>query len=192
MWKYNKLLILTPPCKIQGGVFSLWGRFQEVSLSLFNRLKSSTGFSLMELVLVVSLVAIMSFFAVPALMDTSTVNLEGVARKVEGDMRYAQTLATTTGQSHGFRTVAGEEGISGYEVYNSQTGQVVSSPYDHMPMTEDLEESYSNIAFGEVNDIRFDSTGSPTFVSGNGTVSLNSPEDSKNIEVNSTGLIRID
>lgn len=157
------------------------------------KLKCSRAFSLMELVMVLGLLAVLSISAIPAITNTQSVNLDGAARKLEGDLRYAQNLATTTGNDYGLRTTAPNAGvISGYEVYDVVSGQPVSSPYDHLPMTENLSDDFDGITLNDSLDIQFDDQGNPTYVDGDGTVTVaNESGETKDIVVSSTGLINI-
>lgn len=163
--------------------------------TMMKRTKSQSGFSLWELVLVISLLGIMSFTAIPAIINTQAVNIEGASRKLESDMRYAQNLAMKTGDQYGFRTTgAGASGDNtAYEIYEVTTGLAVESPVTHTDMQEDFDPTFSGITFPSQHDIRFDSTGAPTFVQGNGSVSLESDAgDARNIVVNNAGYISIE
>ncbi|MBF0104165.1 MAG: prepilin-type N-terminal cleavage/methylation domain-containing protein [Deltaproteobacteria bacterium] len=155
---------------------------------LFNNL----GFSLMELVLVLALVSIVAISSFPMLADTQAITLDGAARKLEGDMRYAQNLSMTTGNDHGVRTTGGAGGTT-YEVYEVATDTVVTSPYDHLPMSEDLSntgEEYHGITFPASDTVTFDDVGTPTAINGDGSFVLrNENGDTKTITINNSGLI---
>lgn len=155
--------------------------------------ESPKGFSLLETMAVMSLIAVLAVSAIPALTDSQSVSLDGAAHKVEGDLRYAQSLAMTTGDGYGFRTL--DDGTATtYEVYDVVSGDVVSSPYDHQPMQEDLKESFEGVEFqnNEAYDIRFDEQGTPTIVAGDSNIELtNTSDETSVIAVNDGGLISI-
>lgn len=125
-----------------------------------NKLKSHNGFTLIELILTMTIAAILSAVAIPAignLMQTSA--LDSVSRVVQNDLRYAQMLAQTTGDSYGFRTVSNTT----YEVYNVATGVLVTSPADQMPLRFNVANVYDGLHFGASNyAVVFDGVGRPT------------------------------
>lgn len=58
------------------------------------------GFSLLELVLVLSVVGLLAVFALPRLTSAPGVTLSAVAAQVAGSIRYAQSLAMSRGQRY--------------------------------------------------------------------------------------------
>ena len=152
--------------------------------------KNQKGFSLIELILVMALIGIMSFVAIPAVNNTQAITMEGAARKLEGDIRYAQNLATTTGDSYGFRTTGSDN--TGYEIYKVSNNTAVTSPYSHTPMQEDFAEGYSGITFDATHSMTFDESGLPNISSGGNTINLvNTSDETKSILINNSGLISI-
>lgn len=145
----------------------------------------------MELVMVIGLLGIMTVAAIPAIVNTQSVYLDGATRQVEADLRYAQNLATTTGDAHGFRTTAAVDGsITGYEVYNDVTDEVVESPYDHMPMIQNLSDDFSGVSFNGATNVIFNDVGTPSFSSGDGQLTMTNDEgETRDVIVTSTGLI---
>jgi prepilin-type N-terminal cleavage/methylation domain-containing protein len=159
-------------------------------------IKRNHGFTLIELVLVISILGIVAASAIPAILDTQTVNLSTATQKLEQDLRYAQMLSTTTGDLHGFRTIApavqGDSSTT-YEVYNVSSGDVIESPYHHLDMTENLDDEFPGVVFDTGYDIEFDSLGRPTTNTGTNTITLsNDSEESREMTINSnTGLITV-
>lgn len=144
----------------------------------------------MELILVMSLVGIMSFVAIPFISNTQSITMDGAAKKLEGDLRYAQNLATTTGDSYGFRTTGADN--TGYEIYKVSDNTAVTSPYTHTPMQEDFSSEYSGITFDASHDMTFDENGIPTVLSGGDTVTLvNTSGETEDVVVSSVGLISV-
>ncbi|MCP5464158.1 MAG: prepilin-type N-terminal cleavage/methylation domain-containing protein [Deltaproteobacteria bacterium] len=109
---------------------------------LKHNLESQQGFSLMELILVMSLIGIMAFTAIPAITNTQSVSLDAASRKLESDIRYAQNLAMTTGDAYGFRTIT-DASDTNYEIYEVTSNTAVEDPYDHLDMQEDFTESFN-------------------------------------------------
>jgi MSHA pilin protein MshC len=58
------------------------------------------GFSLLELVAVLSIVGLLAVFALPRLTSAPGVTLSAVAEQVAGSVRYAQSLAMSRGQRY--------------------------------------------------------------------------------------------
>jgi prepilin-type N-terminal cleavage/methylation domain-containing protein len=148
---------------------------------------SQSGFTLIELAMVIALLGILALHSFPSLRSIEKISVRGAMQKVEGDLQYAQSMATTTGQAHGFRTISPTE----YEIYNAQTGGLVESPYHHSEMSENLAESFPGVEFqAESYEVEFDQTGAVS--TGNQTVVLTNPQtgDLREIEITaSTGKI---
>jgi prepilin-type N-terminal cleavage/methylation domain-containing protein len=153
------------------------------------------GFTLLELILTVAVLGVLTATAMPLFTNSDSFALVNAAKKLENDLQYAQNLATTTSEAHGFRNIADDDIISNYEIYNVDDDEAVTSPYDHEPMQEDFAEDFTGTVFVTNNhEVEFDETGMPTFVSGDNTITISNEDGSETttIEiVESTGMIRI-
>lgn len=128
-------------------------------------INDKSGFTFVELVLVVALLAVMAVSAIPMLFDSSPMNLDAAIRKVKADIKYAQTMAQTTSAPHGFRVT----GNSLYEIYNVTTGTIIDSPHTNAPMQENLASQFGATTFNATTyQVEFDARGEPTL--GGGTV----------------------
>lgn len=148
--------------------------------------KNQKGYSLIELVLVLSLVGILSVYAMPDDPGQGSIIVDGAARKVMADMRYAQSLAMTTSTPHGVRGT----GANTYQVYNVTTNTPVNSPFHQTPMNEDLSADFSSTTFqNPAFQVIFDASGRPT--TGGGTnVRLDNTNAARMIQIaNSSGFI---
>lgn len=153
-----------------------------------NQLMNEKGFGLVESVLTISLAGLLVILAIPKDDALVPLNLDAASRKVVTDIRYAQDLATTTSEAHGFRVT----GNSTYEIYNVVTGAIVDSPYTHELMQEDLGESYGNMVFANLAyQIEFDDEGKPSL--GGGTIiQITNGTAAKQIEITTTsGYVRL-
>jgi prepilin-type N-terminal cleavage/methylation domain-containing protein len=59
---------------------------------------SSRGYTLVELILVMVLIAVVSVVAIPKFFDTTAISIEGAAGMIAADIRYTQELAMGTHQ----------------------------------------------------------------------------------------------
>lgn len=152
------------------------------------------GFTLLELVLTVAVLGVLTATSMPLFTDADSFALTDAAKKLESDLQYAQNLATSTGESHGFRNIE-DDSASNYEIYNVDDDEAVTSPYDHEPMEEDFAESFAGTVFvTDDHEIEFDETGMPTFVSGDNTITISNDDGTETVTlevIESTGMIRI-
>lgn len=128
---------------------------------MFVRLKNNLGFSLLELVLCLAMLGILGYIASPIIGNSNTaMSLDAAARQIEGDLRYAQNMATTTGTRYGLKA----DSTTQYTVY-SETGGVEStttSPYNHQAMIINMTTGFPNTTMGSATyKVEFDSTGQP-------------------------------
>lgn len=126
---------------------------------LFNH----SGFTLIELVMVITILGIIAYVGIEGTFDMSSYSLDGATQKVLQDIRYAQNLAMTTGEQYGFQ-VTGE---TTYEVYKVEDHSIPTSPYTQAPMQEDLSQSFTGTTFGAAAEypafqVEFDAQGTPT------------------------------
>ena len=154
----------------------------------FRFAQGEKGFSLVESILVLSIAGLLALAAMPKDDPLVPLNLDAAARRVTADLRYAQDMATTSSEAHGFRVT----GNSTYEVYNVVTGAIVDSPYTHELMQEDLGESYGNMVFASLAyQIEFDDEGKPSL--GGGTIiQVTNGSSMRQIEITTqSGYVRL-
>lgn len=154
---------------------------------------SKNGFSLMELVMTIMLLSILSVVAIPAIFDSQTVDTKMAAIKVSTDLRYAQSLAMTTGEAYGMRTQMPPSGqpILRHEVYRVSDNQFATNPHRNVPMTEDLSKEFPGTKFTGHFNVQFDDNGDPTFITGGNpiTIGCGDPAISTDVEITPTGMI---
>ncbi len=140
-------------------------RGYEIMKLICQNLKSEKGYTLVELVLCMLLLGIMGTAAIPKDPGLGPISLDAAAQKIKTDIRYAQNMATTTGDSYGFRVT----GNTTYQIYNATTGGVAKSPTTNQNMNEDLSDNFRAVRFNQANyQITFDSAGKPS--SGGGSL----------------------
>ncbi len=126
--------------------------------------KSQRGFTLIEVVLLMTLLGILGYAAVPQATNLAPLSLDSASRKLKTDIRYAQNMATTTGQAHGFLVT----GTSTYKIYlvgdpaTVLDDVTVTSPFTRAPMDEDLDIDFTGAQFSANYDVKFDANGRPT------------------------------
>ena len=146
------------------------------------------GFTLLELLLVVTMLSVVALLFVSYTGDIGNVSVDAASWRVQSDMRYAQQLATKTGLNHGVLFVNGGD----YKVYSVNDTNIVSDPVEHTPMIENVSQ-FGDLAIGNNYRVEFDKVGTPV-VGGGGNVTIVSASGaSRSIYVvENTGAIIID
>ncbi len=148
------------------------------------------GFTLIEMVMIIVVMGIMAVLAVPLISSFSTLAVSEAARKIQGDLRYAQELAVTsnlhtrvafsTGSNN--YTVTQDNGSGTYVAIVDPLTKASSFVVSFSTITEYKNLSITAVSFGGQTTLEFDALGRPYSVSGgtatifaaDGTVTLNS------------------
>lgn len=121
---------------------------------------SNRGMTLVELVLVMSLVGILAFVAAPRFNAYQEIELRAATHQLAADIRYAQSRAIATRVRHG---VTFDTANARYSVYRENPSTPVTDFLDPgRAMTRSLEGvTLSSASFDGSSDIEFDSMGTP-------------------------------
>jgi len=145
--------------------------------------KQADGFTLVEVMVVLALIAVMGAIAVPRLAGRMSQNrLNGATRQVVNDMMWARMQAVT--QRNEFRIFFIDEHV--YKILDDDDNDGKEDDKE-WTRTKDIRDPYY--------DIRIDSNINPIFFprgsASMGTVTLTNPGGTKRIRVHITGRVKI-
>ena len=163
---------------------------------------SPRGFTLVELVLMISIIGILAYLAVPRVAGISDARLDAASVRIATDLRYARGRAASDRERFG---VAFDPARDRYAVYASRPGTPVTDPADRSrPLGVDFRApselhgvEIESAAFGRGSTVAFDSWGVPRDAQGRelsapGLVVLSLGGRSDTVEVApSTGAVRV-
>lgn len=145
-----------------------------------NKERSGTGgFTLIEVMIVLALMAIMAAFAAPSLQGYMTKNrLSGAARVVMTDLMQARSLAAT--ENTRFKvTFSGNS----YTIY-----RIESDASETERLSRNIEAEYSDVTMTSNQNFVFQATRT---VAAGGTVTLTNPGGTRSVVVSNAGRVRI-
>jgi prepilin-type N-terminal cleavage/methylation domain-containing protein len=156
---------------------------------------ASRGFTVIELVIVVVILAIAALTAVPMMSSAASMQIRSAANMISADLEYAKSMAISRGQDF---SVVFDESTDSYRI-EDQVGTVIQHPVkkgftyvvDFRNDSRLSKVDISNVGFGAASEsrIKFDCLGSPD---NGGTVSLQAGTTTTTITVEPvTGYISI-
>jgi prepilin-type N-terminal cleavage/methylation domain-containing protein len=129
------------------------------------------GFTLTELVVIVTILGILSWLAYPKMAAMDEIKLDAAARRVAADLRYAQTLAMSRRVIHG---ILFSTALEKYTVFAPNAATPITDPadrarsliVDYTTRTEFKGVLVQSAAFGTTPGVTFDYFGVPRDTSG--------------------------
>ena len=149
----------------------------------------SGGYTVVELVLVMVLLIILAAVAVPRFTALQSVRVNAAVREIASDIRYAQSLAISSGKNH--RVVFS---AAGYTIEENDGGwQYITFPVTADNYIVQIAADYEGVVIDSGYTLEFNSLGEPV-VGGGGsfTVSNSGSNPCRQISiVNNIGRVQI-
>ena len=147
------------------------------------------GFTLMELAVIILLLGILAFTAIPRFLDKGAIDVSAMAEQLANDIRYTQSLAMTSGQRNRINLAA-----ASYQITTS-----AGVPVTHPATGSTAAISLGNVSLGGYSGyIAFDGKGIPytdvagTVLAAPATITLNAAGNTRQIVVSpQTGRVVI-
>jgi prepilin-type N-terminal cleavage/methylation domain-containing protein len=159
------------------------------------------GFTVLEMIMVILIVAILAVMSIPRFESYYTIKLEGAARKLVSDIRYAQRLAIARHETYG---VEFNTGSDSYRLFRASDNSTATDPLtrsdmiiDFTAQTEYRGIDLSSANFGGTNKVQFNSLGAPQDGTGSaltstGIVTISYKGGSKSVTVTpNTGMVSL-
>jgi prepilin-type N-terminal cleavage/methylation domain-containing protein len=128
------------------------------------------GFTLIEIIAVVVILAIAALIAIPAFSGASEMQLKAAADKLAADLEYAKSMAVTTQTVY---RVTFDTNAESYSIIDTSTNQVIADPVSKSPFTVTYpqESRLSKVgirsaSLGSTAGVQFDATGAPQNTAG--------------------------
>ncbi len=130
-----------------------------------------SGFTLTELIVMLSIMGILSWLAFPKMAAMDEIRLDAAARRLAGDLRYAQSQAISKRVMHG---ILFEPSIERYTVFAPTASTPVTDPadrarplrVDYTSRTEFQGVLITSATFGTTTGVKFDYFGIPRDTAG--------------------------
>jgi prepilin-type N-terminal cleavage/methylation domain-containing protein len=127
---------------------------------------SARGFTLTELIVILSIVGILSWLAYPKMAAMDEIKVDVAARRLAADLRYAQSLAMSKRVIHG---ILFEPALERYTVFAPTTATPITDPadraramsMDYTSRTEFRGVLIQSATFGTTPGVTFDYFGVP-------------------------------
>jgi prepilin-type N-terminal cleavage/methylation domain-containing protein len=141
---------------------------------------TSRGFSMTELIVIISILGILSWLAYPKVSAMDEIKLDAAARRLAGDLRYAQSLAMSRRVIHG---ILFNPALEKYTVFAPNAATPITDPadrartmiVDYTSRTEFRGVLVQSATFGTTPGVTFDYFGVP--------------RDTAGVDLSSTGTV---
>jgi len=145
------------------------------------------GFTLIELVMVLGVLAVLSVAAIVSVPSPAPAQLGAASFQVQSDIEFAKQNAMMTGQTSGVSFTANGT----YTVYQGTTATPLKSPLTQQNMITTLSANYAGVSIGTSYVVEFNAFGAPT-TGGGGSVQITNGSSTKTIAVTAnTGMVKI-
>jgi type II secretion system protein H len=155
--------------------------------------RANTGFTLIELMIVLVIIGIAAAMAVPMISSGASFQIRSAANLVAADLEYAKSLAISRGRPY---RVVFDAANESYRIEDS-TNAAVAPPGRKSPVDFRAESRINDVVivsadFGGTETVTFDSLGSPQALTSQGVVTLQAGSLTRTVTVEPvTGFISV-
>ncbi len=156
-------------------------------MSVFQTLsKGKSGFTLIEMMIVIAVFAMMAAIAIPAFMSLLPgMRLNGAARQIMGDLMAARMDAVK--QNNEVRVFFNSPGTNQYQILDDDDNDGISDTGEAIT-TKNIRDNYHDVTFTSTNNPIFHPRGTATSLP---TITLQNSNGTKTVTVSITGRVRI-
>ncbi len=148
--------------------------------------KTARGFTLIELIVVIALIAILTAIAVPGYQTFMVRSrLKGAARQVMSDLMNARMMAVSLNQKVKVHIEA--DGHT-YEIWSDADGNGTVATNEGVNISKDVHQDYHDVALSTTNDPIFNPRGAASQL---GTVTVTNSAGSRDITVAISGRVAV-
>ncbi len=152
-----------------------------------------TGFTMIELMIVVVIIGIAAAMAVPMVSSAASFQIRSAGNIVAADLEYAKSLSISRGRSY---RVVFDPATESYQIQDPNGAAIAppgrKSPTRFGPGSQLNNVLISSANFGGAQTVTFDYLGSPQGLSAQGVVTLQAGNHTKTVTVEPiTGFISV-
>jgi prepilin-type N-terminal cleavage/methylation domain-containing protein len=162
----------------------------------YNLRSVRSGFTIIELLIVIVILSIAALTAIPLMSSASSVQIRSAANLIAADLEYAKSMAISRGQNH---SIVFDGSADSYQI-EDQDNNVIQHPvkkgFDYvMNFSNDSRLSKVNIVnadFDGNSTVTFDCLGSPINLNSEGVINLSADSMTATITIEPvTGFISV-
>jgi len=147
--------------------------------------RNHSGFTLMELILVLAIMGIVAAIAIPSFMGfLPSMRLNGAARQVMGDLMDARMEAVKNNNQYKVFFLNDHQ----YQILNDKNGNGADDGGTETSKIVDIQANYSDVTLSDTGDPVFSSKGTATALS---TITVQNASGSKSVSVSIAGRVKI-
>jgi prepilin-type N-terminal cleavage/methylation domain-containing protein len=129
-----------------------WREYTDEDIQKMARIigRSSPGFTLIEMVMVIVIIAILAAVSMPRFRAFDSLKLNGAVKKIATDIRYVQQLSVSTHDTYRIRF---DTGLDRYDVIRINDSSAARDPFSRSNFTVDFrnDSQYRGVDITSVN-----------------------------------------
>ena len=148
--------------------------------------KRESGFTLIEMMVVIAVLAIMATIAIPSFMSLLPgMRLNGAARQIMGDLMAARM--NSVNQNNEFRVFFNSPGTNQYQILDDDNNDGTAGTGEAIT-TRNIRDNYLDVTFTSTNNPIFHPKGTATSLP---TITLQNSGGTKKVTVSIAGRVKI-
>jgi len=149
-------------------------------------IKRESGFTLIEMMIVIAVLAIMAAIAIPSFMSLLPgMRLNGAARQIMGDLMAARMNSVK--QNNSVRVFFNSPGANQYQILDDDNNDGTAGTGEAITI-RDIQDNYQDVTLTSTNNPIFHPKGTATSLA---TITLHNSSGAKKVSVSIAGRVKI-